>query len=87
MREKAQMDPPEISFGESCVVLTRSGQSRKTIANVLGVETLPESGLKRVWLDRLIHRRTETEAKEGERRWALDGAISTVLTESASARQ
>ena len=88
MREKTKMDPPTISFGENCVVLTRAGQSRKVIANVLGVQVLPQSGgLKRVWLDRLIHRRDEREAKEGERSWTLEGAISTVLTENTLAVQ
>jgi len=85
MREQAHMVPPNISFGDDCVVLSRAGQSRKIVSRILGSEVDPETGLKTVWLDRQIHRRGENDATNGSQQWKMDGAVSTVLREAGTA--
>lgn len=84
MREKAISVPPTIALGEGCVVLSRLGYSRKVIANVLGTETNPDTGLRTMWLDRMIHRSDEAVVAQGEKKWSTSGAISTILSEQAA---
>ena len=81
-RERIITDPPTVTVGEGSVVLSRTGQNRKVTATVLGEERNSESGKRTIWLDRLIHRQSETEARVGDAKWHLSGAISTVLQEA-----
>ncbi len=66
--------PTEVTVGEGTVSLKRAGQSTVVMANILGRSIDEESGVQKLWLDRLVHR--ETEQFFG---WHVTGAISTVL--------
>lgn len=71
-------DKPEVTvaLGEGVAVLRRSGQSKRIVANVLGVERSESGEVQKVWLDRLVHRTFESEFEN----WSVSGAVSTVMT-------
>mgnify|MGYP000745875685 CR=1 FL=1 len=68
-----------VTLGDGVVVLHRSGQSKRIVANVLGVERADSGEIQKVWLDRLVHRTFESEFAD----WHVSGAVSTVLIRKA----
>ena len=80
MSDRDSKQTVEVTFGDQTVVVRRSGKSGAVIANVLGSENDPTTGVTTVWLDRKVHRSGEKEFVEGETFWRCSGAISTVLT-------
>lgn len=74
-------DKPEVTvtLGDGVVVLHRSGQSKRVVANVLGVERAENGEIQMIWLDRLVHRMFEREFVD----WSVRGAVSTVLARKA----
>lgn len=84
MPKSESLVPPQIALGDEDAVVSRSGQSRKVVAKILGRGTDPRTGRQIIWLDRLVHRRGEDVFLQGEQAWDAVGAISTVLTERAT---
>ena len=74
---------PSITIGQTDIVMTRHGPSKKTVASILGQETDPATGHRTIWLDRLVHRADEARFDSGNSTWAVTGAISTILHEEA----
>ena len=68
-----------VTLGDGVAVLHRSGQSKRIVANVLGVERADSGEIQKVWLDRLVHRTFESEFAD----WHVSGAVSTVLIRKA----
>lgn len=77
---KKQQDELEVAIGEEFIVMNRRAQSRRIVARILGRERDATGENETIWLDRRVHRATESLAVEGERKWSLEGAISTVMT-------
>jgi hypothetical protein len=63
-----------VTVGEAVVVLTRSGTSQPTVANILGQEA-DAHGPWHVVLDRLVHHPGEREFVG----WTVCGAVSSEL--------
>lgn len=80
MRESAFKVHPKVQIGTSSVTIVRSGQSSTpVVANILGDETDPVTGRRTIWLDRIAHRGEDSQFEEGERKWVVSGAVSTVM--------
>lgn len=65
----------EVSLGENVVILKREGQSNPVIAGILGVDQNAEGVIETIWLDRLVHKRGESDFVG----WKVSGAISSIL--------
>ena len=61
------------------VVIRRSGQSRPVLAKILGRENDDQGQLKKMWLDRIVHRIGEREFDDGDISWHVSGATSSIL--------
>jgi hypothetical protein len=65
-----------LQFGEGdIVVIHLAGRSRPVVARALGVDRDDSGEIRRVFLDRKIHRPGQTYAGA----WAMSGAISTIV--------
>lgn len=65
----------EVTIGDGVATFRRRGISEVIVANVLSVDLNPRGEVCRVWLDRLVHNRGESEFNG----WSVSGAISTIL--------
>ena len=75
-----------IKFGEGVVTVRRRGGA-VTVARVLGTELDTRTGLRRWWLDRLIHRDGEDAiGGQGCGYLGLEGAFVTVLSSREDAQ-
>lgn len=72
---------PTLVIGQTDTVVSRNGSRKKTVAGILGQETDPATGLRTIWLDRIVHRAGESRFESGGRSWSVSGAISTILRE------
>lgn len=68
-----------VTIGDGVVVIRRSGVSRASVANILGMEHDSQCEIKTLWLDRLIHGPNES----GFIGWRVSGAVSSVLERCA----
>lgn len=64
-----------VTIGDGTAVFRRNGQTNPVVAGILGVEKDEKGEIKKVFLDRLVHRHYET-AFIG---WNVSGAVSSVL--------
>jgi hypothetical protein len=77
MREAEQTI--SVIVGTDHVVVKRSGQSRVIVAGILGREHDEGGAVKTLWLDRLIHRSTESRFVDVNATWEVSGAMSSIL--------
>lgn len=71
----------DVLMGDATATFSRSGQSKKVVSNILGQQKDPATGKLTVWLDRVVHRGKSEVAINGEKKFALSGAVSTVMVE------
>lgn len=72
----AEFSNVEVRVGDETVTIKRSGKSKLVVAKVLG-EDKDGAGKRRLYLDRIVHRPSETKLGP----WEVSGAISTILTQ------
>jgi hypothetical protein len=70
-----------VTIGDGVVVVRRSGSSRATVANILGMEPPNSRTPTRIWLDRVVHRPGESSFIG----WIVSGAVVTTLETSLAA--
>ncbi len=69
-----------VSIGENVAVIRRSGNSSPTIAGILGQSKNRAGQARILWLDRIVHRIGESEFDDGQSKWLVSGAVSSILT-------
>lgn len=65
-----------VHVGAGVVVVRREGSSGSAVANILGSED--KSGIRFIYLDRLVHKPFENELGG----YSVSGAISTIISTS-----
>jgi hypothetical protein len=67
--------PLTIHVGATAARIKRYGESEIRVAEILGSDRNERGGVTAIYLDRLVHSRSDI-APEG---WSLSGAITTIL--------
>lgn len=78
MSRKTKSRDVQVLVGEQTVTISRGGSLNAAQARLLGDETT--DGVRRLYLDRLVHLPREDELGD----WACSGAVSTILERPAA---